>query len=199
MSSEIKYKIFSENLRHPFYVLDDPAGNRLFFSRHNWTDCRLIMNNQDLVKIDVTKSQPLTIALNFAFKTSLDNIVFSVPNPNKFKVKGSYYDNKLKEINWKWKTSGPWSTKFTLIDKKNKGKELAKIEDFTLGKGLDLKTELTGSITISEEVPSEFHNLIIVSGCLVFKEMQELSTYKLTTFNEMEFASSGVNVLFVTN
>jgi hypothetical protein len=190
MSKDINYKIFCESLQHPLYTLEDPAGNYLFFSRDSWANCKLTKNGNDLVKIDVINNQPLAIALNFAFETTLNNIVISVPNTYVFKIKGSYYSNKLNEINWKWKTSGPWSTKFTLIDKKNKGKEIAKIEDFTLGKGLNLKDALTGSITISDKVPSEFHNLIITSGCLVFKEMQELTAYKFTTFNEADFLTN---------
>ncbi|KXN65098.1 hypothetical protein CONCODRAFT_80868, partial [Conidiobolus coronatus NRRL 28638] len=82
------------------------------------------MNGEDLVKIDVMKYKPFVAALNFGFETTLNNILFSMPSSFKFKVKGNYYSNELKEINWRWKYSNIWSIKFTLVDKKNNGKEL---------------------------------------------------------------------------
>ncbi|KXN68721.1 hypothetical protein CONCODRAFT_72036 [Conidiobolus coronatus NRRL 28638] len=125
------------------------------------------MNGEDLVKTDIIKYQPFVVALNFAFETTLNNILFSRPRPFNFKVKGNYHIKEIKEIDWKWKYSEFWSTKFTLVDKNNNGKELARIDELVMTK------RLFGSFTISNEVPSELHALILTSACLAVKDVHD--------------------------
>jgi hypothetical protein len=160
MYTDISYKIFSESLHHPFHILEDPTGNILYFSRHNWENCKLTKDDNDLVNMDVMKYQSIVIALNFTFETTLNNILFSRSSSFSYKVKGSYFSKELKDISWKWKISSFCSTKLALIDKKHNNMELAKIKIF------EMNNKISGSLTISNLVPSELHTLIVASACL---------------------------------
>jgi hypothetical protein len=176
MSNELNYIISCKTHEHLYYILEGSAGSRLSFSWSNSSEPKLTINGSELVQTESIEYDPPVIKLNFSFVTALDNIVFSLSAMRKYKVKGNYYSNKLEEINWRWKSSSFWSSTFTLVDKKNNGKELAKIEGFTLAK------KLTGSFTISDRAPPEFRTLIIASGCLLCKEMQALLIPKLNSY-----------------
>ncbi|KXN68726.1 hypothetical protein CONCODRAFT_18832 [Conidiobolus coronatus NRRL 28638] len=176
MSNELTYRIFCKTHEHLYYTLEDSVGNRLLFSWNNCSDPKLTIKGSDLALTKIIENDPPVIVLGFPFETAFDNMKFSLSAMRKYKVKGNYYSNKLEEINWRWKSSSFWSSTFTLVDKKNNGKELAKIKGFTLAK------ELSGSFTISDGVPSELHNLIIVSGCLLCKEMQAMLIPKLNSY-----------------
>jgi hypothetical protein len=172
MPKEIDYKIFSDSLHHPFYILEDSAGNCLEFSRHNWEDCKLTKNDKDLVKIDAIRYQSRAISLNFAFETALSNILFCINNLRNFEVKGNRQNHGLEVINWEWRISGYWTTNAILIDKGDNDKELAKI------KNLKMIINISGSLRISNTVPSELHLLIVTSACLVIKFRHDPLTSK---------------------
>ncbi|KXN68720.1 hypothetical protein CONCODRAFT_86337 [Conidiobolus coronatus NRRL 28638] len=174
MSKESNYEISTKSLQHRFYIIKDSVGNRLAFSRYCTPECKLTINSEDLVKFDFIRQYSPIVAIYFANETALNNILFSMDNLRKFRVKGDYYHNGLKEINWKWKAPNFSDKEFYLVDKNNKDKKLAYINGFILIK------ELTGSVVFSEDVPSEFRNLIVATACLVFKVMQDLLNPNLT-------------------
>jgi hypothetical protein len=174
MSKESNYEISTKSLKHRFYIIKDPEGNRLAFSRYSAPECKLTINGDDLVRFDFIRQSPPIVAINFSYKTTLDNIVFSMETLRKFKVKGNYYGKKLKNINWKWKASEFFDKEFYLVDKDNKDKKLAYINGFILSK------ELTGSVVFFDELPSEFRRFILATACLVFKAIHDLLNPNLT-------------------